>query len=177
MRLCLLDYAAMFKWPGTDKVIEQAFRLATSANVEGAVELLREGIGVGDTNGNRSEALGMILYQAGRYAEAAEALERAAQRSPANMMRVYYLASALSRSGQLERALSMLSQVASANPYDAAPIAAQCLILAERADFPAARSAWNRAREIFASNPSQDSFAMGLLEQCSELELPQPDTR
>lgn len=168
---------AMFKWPGTDKVVDEAFRLATRAGVDKAVELLREAIGDGDTNGNRSEALGMILYQAGRYGEAAEALERAAQRAPANMMRVYYLASSLSRAGQLEHALSTLSQVATANPYDAAPVAAQCLILAERADFAAARSAWNRAREIFASNPSQDSFAMGLLEQCSELELPQPDAR
>ena len=165
----------MLKWRRKDKVIVEAYRRANCGDVDGAAENLAAACRESDASGDRSEALGMILYQAGQYEEAAEALERAAQRQPENMMRVYYFASALARAGQLDMALAALNQAANANPSTAAPVAAQCLILAERADVPAARNAWDQAREIFAANPGQDRYSMGLLQQCSELNIPRPD--
>ena len=158
----------MFHFPGSDRAIKKAYQHATAGKVEEAVTMLRRAAHGADPEGLRTEAMGMILYQAGRWPEAAQALQNALQIRPSDAQRLFYAASATARAGDWDTALRLLEEAANRNPSDAGPLASKCLILLERTDTPSALAAYEAARQRFDAKCSQDSYSMGLLEQCAE---------
>ena len=155
-------------WPGSDRVITKAYKQATTGDVDNALTLLRRAARGSDPKGDRAEALGMILYQRGLWAEAANALAGAFKLQPENMSRLFYCTDATARAGEWDRALQMLDAAAKNSPADVAPLSAKCLILIERADLVAGLSVYAQARNIFRANPAQDCYSMGLLQQCAD---------
>ena len=158
----------MLHWPGTDRVITKAYKQATAGSLINALTLLRRAARSSDPKGNRAEAMGMILYQRGRWAEAAEVLANALKLQPENMSRLFYCADAISRAGEWDNAMRILDEAAQKNPTDVAPLSAKCLILIERSDLAAAQGIYAQARTIFSENPAQDAYSMGLLQQCAD---------
>ncbi len=158
----------MIHWRGTDRIIRKAYEQAAGGKVDDAVAILRESSRESDPDGRYTEAIGMILYQAGRWSEAAECLLRALQIKPGDAQRMFYYASASSRAGEWEKALRILEEEAHQDTSSVAPIATKCLILLERGETAAAREAYKHAQLRFNSHHKQDAYAMGLLEQCAE---------
>lgn len=159
----------MFTWPGSDKVIARAFREATSGSVDDAITLLRRAARNSDIKGDRAEALGTICYHNSRWLEAIHAFEHALKLQPQNMMRLYFLTSAMARAEQLEGALALLDRAAAEAPADVAPLSARCLILADRSNYEDARKAYEQACIVFTKYPSQECYSMGLLQQCADV--------
>lgn len=158
----------MFHWPGNDRVITKAYKQATTGEVDNALTLLRRAARSSDPKGNRAEAMGMILYQRGLWAEATEALAHALKMQPESMTRLFYCADATARAGEWDNAMSMLDEAARKCPTDVAPLSAKCLILIGRCDGAAALTIYGQARKIFSENPAQDAYSMGLLQQCAD---------
>ena len=158
----------MLHWPGIDRVITKAYKQATTGSVDNAITLLRRAARSSDPKGNRAEAMGMILYQRGMWAEAAEVLANAFKLQPENMVRLFYYTDAISRAGEWDNAMGILDEAAQKNPADVAPLSAKCLILIERSDAAAALTIYAQARRLFSENPAQDAYSMGLLQQCAD---------
>lgn len=162
-------------WDPKDKVIDAAYDISTRGQVDEAVTMLRSVAANGDPQGARAEAMAYILYQAGRWQEAAEAFDASLRQKPREMSRLYYLASSLARAGQMEKAMALLDAAAGERDNDAGPLAARCLVLGDAQRWAAAREAFAAARQIFARNSCQSEYAAGLLQDCAELlaEAPQ----
>lgn len=161
----------MFKGLFGDQVINTAYEKSTAGGVDEAVALLRHAARNSDPQGQRTEAMGTIFYQAGRYQEAAEAFARSLPLEPANMGRLNYLCSALSRSGQWDKAFALLDEYASTYPNDVAPPSIRCLIISEKTegDYGDALKAYDEARRIFSRHHTQDCLSMGFLQQCADM--------
>lgn len=159
----------MLNWLTSDKFISSAYREANAGHLDYALTMLRRAIRQRDPNGNRTEALGHILYHNSRYAEAADAFRQAWELQPTSADRLHYLASAISRSSHWESALALLDKTAVQYPSDLAPYAIRCLLYLEKPDVSEAQKAFEKARLIFSVHPKQSHASMGLLQQCADM--------
>ncbi len=159
----------MLRSLGGDKIISRAYEKASAGSLEDALTILRRAARISDPKGDRWEAMGAILYQRGRWQDAAEAFEHSLDKDPSNMSRLNFLCSSLARAGNHERTMALLDKYQAQFPIDVAPPSIRCLILAEQQDYTAARAAYEKARQVFTQHHSQDCLSMGFLQECADI--------
>ena len=155
--------------PHHDKVIPLAYEKASKGSLDEALTLLRRAADERDPAGKRMEAMGFILFQHGRWDEAAWAFSQARKYQPGNMSWLFYLACALARADKWDQAMLEIDSAMVKAPQDIAPLCARCLLQVEKQDLPAARSSFAQAAALYKARPySQNAYGLGLLDQCEQ---------
>lgn len=99
------------------------------------------------------------LYQAGRYAQAAQAYERAARQIPSDSGAYAGLGASLLAAGQADGAIQAYQRAAQISPGSSGFHAALAKAYEQKGDLPRARAAYQRALQL---NPQNQAASRGL---------------
>lgn len=110
-------------------------------------------------------ALGLLLVRQRRYAEAVEALRRAAQTRPEDARFSYVYAIALNSTGAVDQALTVLHDALDRHPNDVDMLVAVASISQDRGDIPGAIRAGRRLVDLRPDNPTFQQYLQTLLDR------------
>lgn len=123
-----------------------------------AEEVLREGLNNAPGNGDLYHSLGLLRVRQKRYAEAVEALGRAVELNPDNARYGYVHALSLQQTGDLDRALTVLTETHALHPNDRSVLFGLAAMSREAGDRAAAIRYATRLIKIAPRDPQARVF-------------------
>ncbi len=144
--------AGIYVWLKRDPVVVRAYGMARDGQADAALEMLRQKIAV-RPKAVRAAAMGWILKQADRYAEAAEAYAIAESLEPKSVTYGIEHAVAMAKSGQREAALTHLRDLSEGRPSEGGYPLAAAAVLDEMGRPADARKQFRRAEELLEKFP------------------------
>ena len=143
----------------------EAMRLFHKNEPDRAIPILARLGQSGTASFNVQYFLGRSLLQKGRFAEAAEALEKAVEMAPQAAAAHVYLARAWGEAGRLDRAQAVLDDATRMEPRNVEFQRERATLLLQRGDLAGARVAVDRALVL----QPKDARALALLSACLRL--------
>lgn len=142
----------VFVWLKRDSAVLRSYKIAREGRPEEALAMLREKMSQRPT-ALRAAAMGWILNNADRFAEASEAFALAESLQPTRVILSVERAVAMSKIGEGEGALAHLQKLEAGKPTEAGYVLAAAAVL-DQLERPAeARQQFRRAENLFEQFP------------------------
>jgi len=145
-----------------DAVVAGSLRQAKQGDVDGAVQSLRVAMAE-SPSARRAGAIGQVLADAGRWAEAVDAYREARRLYPDQPIFTVNVAVALAKSGRAAEALPILEEARRATPEEAGFAAAESIALAALGRTDEAVEQHRQAKELMEAVPGVQRLDMWTL--------------
>jgi tetratricopeptide (TPR) repeat protein len=145
-----------------DTVVIDSFRMARQGDVDGALRKLRAAAAEAPSPG-RVGAVGLVLSDAGRWAEAVDAYREGRRLYPDQPIFTINLALGLSKTGRAAEALPILEEARRATPEEAGFAAAEAIALAALGRTDEAVEQHRQAKELMEAVPGVQRLDMWTL--------------
>jgi tetratricopeptide (TPR) repeat protein len=144
--------AGIYVWLTRDPLVFKAYRMERNGRGDAALEMLRQKVAE-RPKAVRAAAMGWILNQADRHAEAADAFALAESLEPKTVMFSVERAVAMAKNGQGDAALAHLQRLGDARPEEGGYPLAAAAVLDELGRPAEARGQFRLAEELLQKFP------------------------